>query len=64
MSVFAPSVTLPPAAPPPERLPIVSLFARLSVAPATFAMLTCEASEMALPPDAVSIPALMLVAPV
>jgi hypothetical protein len=58
VSVLAPRVTLPA----PARLPMVSLAARLRVAPA--ATVTALGSGMAAPPVAVSVPALTVVVPV
>src|SRR6185436_10383145 len=65
VKVPAPSVTLPPAAPPPANEPIVSFVPlRSSVAPATFASVTAEVSAMAAPPATCNVPALIVVAPV
>ena len=64
VSVLPFSVILPPVVPPPLRLPIASSFARSSDTPAVFASVTCDASPMALPPDARSVPPLMVVTPV
>ena len=64
VSVFAPRVTFPPVLPPPDSEPIVSLVARLSVAPLALASTTAEASGRAAPPKAVSMPALIVVVPV
>ena len=62
--MFAPRVMFPPVLPPPVTDPIVSLLARFSVAPLVFARTRAEASGRADPPEAVSVPALMVVVPV
>ena len=58
-------MTLPPAAPPPAKEPIVSFVPlRSRVAPATLASVTAEVSAMAVPPATCTVPALIVVAPV
>ena len=57
-------VTLPPAAPPPCREAIVSLVLTLKATPEVFARVTVPVSVMAAPPLIVSVPALIVVAPV
>ena len=59
--VFALSKTLPPVAPTPDRVPMVSLAATSKVAPEATA--TELASAIALPPETVSVPMLIVVAP-
>ena len=60
-----PSVTLPPAAPPPASEPMVSLVPlRSSMAPATLVSVTADVSAMAAPPESCRVPALIVVAPV
>ena len=65
VKVPAPSVTLPPAAPPPARLPMVTLLPfRFSTAAATLARLTLLPTPNALVLAADKPPAFTLVAPV
>ena len=64
VKLFAPRVTAPPVVPPPASDAIVSLLARFNVAPLTLAKVTAEASGRADPPEAVSVPALMVMVPV
>jgi len=65
VSVPEPKVTLPPVLPPPASDAMLLLkLLRLSMAPATLAMLTALLAEKASAAPACKVPALTLVAPV